>query len=174
MELFRELSISIQPGRKIAGAVLSRSACSLTAAAPPPSEIEANDAAFPSLVASYCRPRPIFQVRASEELAWRSTRKEVVRGAASSRDVEAFSIPTGEGSEADRLEGRSKRQKEKERGEGEGAGRRIKQRPTRLARLRVDAYIGVRPSSREIRLEKGTNQSSEPARGRIESSDKIK
>jgi hypothetical protein len=141
---------------------------------PPPSETEADGAVFPSLVASYCRPRTIFQVRASGELAWRSTRKEVVRGAASSRDVEAFSIPTGEGSEADRLEGRSKRQKEKERGEGEGAGRRIKQRPTRLARLRVDAYIGVRPSSREIRLEKGTNQSSEPARGRIESSDKIK
>jgi hypothetical protein len=55
-----------------------------------------------------------------------------------------------------------KRQKEKERG-GEGAGRRIRQRPTRLARPRVDAHIGVRPSSREIRLEEGTNQSSEPA-----------
>ena len=57
--------------------------------------------------------------------------------------------------------------KEKERG-GEGAGRRIRQRPTRLtrsARPRVDAHIGVRPSSREIRLEEGTNQSSEPARG---------
>jgi hypothetical protein len=74
-------------------------------------------------------------------------------------------MPAGEGSEADRSEGRSKRQKEKERG-WEGAGRRIRQRPTRLARLarpRVDAHIGVRPSSREIRLEEGTNQSSEPA-----------
>ena len=71
-------------------------------------------------------------------------------------------MPAGEGSEADRSEGRSKRQKEKER-EGEGAGRRIRQRPTRLARPRVDVYIGVRPSSREIRLEEGTNQSSEPA-----------
>jgi hypothetical protein len=50
----------------------------------------------------------------------------------------------------------------KERG-GEGARRRIRQRPTRLARSCVDAYIGVRPSSREIRLEEGTNQSSEPA-----------
>jgi hypothetical protein len=48
--------------------------------------------------------------------------------------------------------------------EGEGAGRRIRQRPTRLARPRVDAHIGVRPSSREIRLEEETNQSSEPAR----------
>ena len=28
---------------------------------------------------------------------------------------------------------------------GEGAGRRIRQRPTRLARARVDAHIGVRP-----------------------------
>ena len=58
-----------------------------------------------------------------------------------------------------------KRQKEKERG-GEGARRRIRQRPTRLTRLarsRVDAHIGVRTSSREIRLEEGTNQSSEPA-----------
>jgi len=45
---------------------------------------------------------------------------------------------------------------------GEGAGRWIRQRPTRLARPRVDAHIGVRPSSREIRLEEGTNQSSEP------------
>jgi hypothetical protein len=51
----------------------------------------------------------------------------------------------------------------KEREEGR-AGRRIRQRPTRLARPRVDAHIGVRPASREIRLEEGTNQSSEPAR----------
>jgi hypothetical protein len=50
----------------------------------------------------------------------------------------------------------------KKRG-GEGAGRRTRLRPTRLARPRVDAHIGVRPSSREIRLEEGTNQSSEPA-----------
>jgi hypothetical protein len=89
-------------------------------------------------------------------------RKEVVRGAASGRDGKAFSMPAGEGSEADRSEGRSKRQKEKERG-WKRAGRRIKQRPTRLARPRVNAHIGVRPSSREIRLEKGTNQSGEPA-----------
>jgi hypothetical protein len=47
-----------------------------------------------------------------------------------------------------------KRQKEKERG-GEGAGCRIRQRPTRLIRLRVDAHIRIRPSSREIRLEEG-------------------
>jgi hypothetical protein len=126
---------------------------------PPPSETEADDAAFPSFVASYY-PRTIFQVRASRELAWRSTRKGVVRGAASGRDGEAFSILVGEGSEADRLEGRSKRQKEKE----ERAGRRIRQRPTRLARPRVDAHIEVRPSSREIRLKEKTNQSSEPAR----------
>jgi hypothetical protein len=74
----------------------------------------------------YCRPRLIFQVRASEELVWRLTRKGVVRGAASGRDNEAFSMPAGEGSETDRSEGRSKRQKEKERG-GEGAGCRIRQ-----------------------------------------------
>ena len=79
---------------------------------------------------------------------------------ASGRDSEAFSMPAGEGSKADRSKGRSKRQKEKEG--REEAGRRIRQRPTRLARLRVDAHIGVRPSSREIRLEEGTNQSSEP------------
>jgi hypothetical protein len=147
--MFGELSISTQSGRKIAGAVSSRAACSPTAAAPPPSETEADDAAFPSLlVASYCRPCPIFQVRASGELAWRSTRKGVVRGAACGRDGKAFSMPAGERSEADRSEGRSKRQKGKERG-GEGAGRRIRQRPTNLARPRVDAYMGVRPSSRE-------------------------
>jgi len=95
-------------------------------------------------------------------------RKGVARGAASGRDGEIFSMPAGEESEADRSEGRSKRQKEKERerggGGGEGAGCRIRLRPTRLARSRVDAHIGVRPSSREIRLEEGTNQSSEPAR----------
>ena len=159
--MFGELSISTQSGRKIAGVVSSRAVYFLTAAAPPPSETGADDAAFPLLIASYCRPRPIFQVRASGELAWRSTRKGVVRGAASGRDGEAFSMPAGEGSEADRSEGRSKRQKEKERerGGGEGAGRRIRQRPTRLARPRVDAHIGVRPSSREIRLEERTNQS---------------
>ena len=74
----------------------------------------------------------------------------------------AFSMSAAEGSEADRSEGRSKWQKEKERG-GEGAGRRIRQPPTRLARPRVDGHIGIRPSSREIQLEEGTNQSSEPA-----------
>jgi hypothetical protein len=118
--MFGELSISTQSRRKIAGAVSSRAACSLTVAAAPPSETEADGAAFPSLVASYCRPRPIFQVRASGELAWRSTRKGVVRGAASGRDGEAFSMPAGEGSEADRSEGRSKRQKEKVEKRGEG------------------------------------------------------
>jgi hypothetical protein len=62
-------------------------------------------------------------------------------------------MPAGEGSEADRSEGRPKRQKEKREGRGgKGAGRRIRQRSTRLARPRVDAHIGVRPS-REIRLE---------------------
>jgi hypothetical protein len=77
LEMFGELSISTQSGLKIAGAVSSRAACSPTAAAPPPSETEADDAAFPSLEALYCRLRPIFQVRASGELAWRSTRKGV-------------------------------------------------------------------------------------------------
>jgi hypothetical protein len=118
--MFRELSISTQPGLKIAGVVLSRAAYFLTAAAPPPSETEADDAVFPSLVASYYHPRTIFHVRVSGGLAWRSTRKGVVRGAASDRDDEAFSIPAAEGSEADRSEGRPKRQKEKER-EGEGS-----------------------------------------------------
>src|SRR2546423_13649191 len=37
----------------------------------------------------------------------------IVRGAASCRDGEAFSMPAGEGSEADRQEGRSKEQKGK-------------------------------------------------------------
>ena len=65
---------------------------------------------------------PDFQVRASGELVQKSTRKGVVRGTASGRDGEAFSMPAGEGSEADRWEGRSKRQKEKEREEGRGLG----------------------------------------------------
>jgi len=77
-------------------------------------------------------------------------------------------MPAGEGSEVDRSEGGPKRQKERERGEdGRGAGRRIRLRLTRLtrpARPRVDAHVGGRPSSREIRLEEGMNQSSEPAR----------
>jgi hypothetical protein len=76
---------------------------------------------------------------------------------ASGRDGEAFSTPAREGSGADRSKGRSKRQKEKEG--GEEAGRRIRQRPTRLARPRVDAHIGVRPSLREIRLERGWKES---------------
>jgi hypothetical protein len=81
--------------------------------------------AFPSLVASYCRPRPIFQVRASGELAWRSTRKRVVRGAASGRDGEAFSTPACRG----RKRGRPLRRpfkkaegKGREEGRGPGAG----------------------------------------------------
>ena len=119
-----ELSISTQPELKIAGVVSSRATYSPTAAAPPPIETEANDTAFPLLVASYYRPRPVFQVRASGGLAWRSTRKGVVRGAVSGRNDEVFSMPAGEGSEADRSEGRSKRQKEKQR---ERAGRRIRQ-----------------------------------------------
>ena len=69
-------------------------------------------------------------------------------------DGEAFSMPAGEGSETDHSEGSSKRQKEKERG-GEGAKRKIKQRPIKLARLRVDAHIRVRPSSKEIQLRGG-------------------
>jgi hypothetical protein len=80
LEMFGELSISTQSGLKIAGAVSSRAACSPTAVTPPPSETEADDAVFPSLEASYCHLRPIFQVRASGELAWRSTRKGAVRG----------------------------------------------------------------------------------------------
>ena len=60
----------------------------------------------------------------------------------------------GEGSEVDRSKGRSKRQKERERQNPEGgAGRRIRQQPIRLARPHVDAHFGVRPLSREIRLE---------------------
>ena len=121
--MFGELSISTQSGLKIASAVLSRSSCSPTAAAAPPSEKETNKAAFPSLVASYCHFHTIFQVRASGELAWRSTRKGVVRGAASGRDGEAFSMLAGEGSEVDRSKGRSKRQNERERQNPEG-GRR--------------------------------------------------
>jgi hypothetical protein len=53
-------------------------------------------------------------------------RKEVVRGAASGRNNKIFSIPIEEESEADRMEGRLKRQKEKER-EREEAGRRTRQ-----------------------------------------------
>jgi hypothetical protein len=67
-------------------------------------------------------PRPIFQVRASGELAWRSTRKGVVRGAASGRDSKAFSMSAGEGSEADRSEGRSKGRRKKRGGRGLDAG----------------------------------------------------
>jgi len=70
-------------------------------------------------------------------------------------------MPVGEESEADRSEGRSKGRRKKRGGERRGC--RIRQRPTRLARPRVDVHIGVRPSSREIQLEEGTNQSSEPA-----------
>jgi hypothetical protein len=81
-------------------------------------------------------------------------------------------MPAGEGSAQKAVQkGRRKR-----RG-GEGPGRRIRQRPTRLARPHIDAHIGVRPSSREIRLEEGTNQSSAPAgrwdreRGQCETDD---
>jgi hypothetical protein len=65
------------------------------------------------------------------------------------------------------LQGKEARQAAKKAGQRgrreRRAGRRIRQRPTKLARSRVDARIGIRPSSREIRLEEGTNQSSEPA-----------
>jgi hypothetical protein len=75
-------------------------------------------------------------------------------------------MPAGEESEVDRSEGGSKKQKK--RGEDEkGAGRRIRLRPTRLTRPtrpRVDVHVRGRPSLREIRLEEGMNQSSEPAR----------
>jgi hypothetical protein len=54
--------------------------------------------------------------------------------------------------------------REKKRERREGAGRRIRQRLTRLARPRVGAHIGVRPSSRGIRLEEGTNQNNKPAK----------
>jgi hypothetical protein len=73
-----------------------------------------------------------------------------------------FRCLQGKESEADRSEGRSKGRRKKR--EERRAGRRIRQRPTRLARPHVYAHIGVRPSSREIRLEEGTNQSSKPAR----------
>ena len=56
-----------------------------------------------------------------------------------------------------------KGRREKKR-RGEGPGRKIRQRPTRLARPRIDAHLGVRSSSREIQLKEETNQSSEPAR----------
>src|SRR2546421_438710 len=72
---------------------------------------------------------------------------------ASGRDGEGISdCLQGEGSEVDRSEGRlKKKQKEKERG---GAGRRIGQRPTRFGQAaRADTHIGVRSSSREIRLD---------------------
>jgi hypothetical protein len=121
LEMFKELSIFTQSRRKIAGAVSSRAACSPTAAAPHPSETEADDAVFPSLIALHCRPRPIFQVRASGELAWRSTRKGVVRGAASGRDGEAFRRPQGKEARQTAQKARSKRQKEK--GERRGGGR---------------------------------------------------
>jgi len=94
------------------------------------------------------------------ELAWKLTRKGVARGAASCHDGEAFSMPAG------RKRGRPLRKPfktQKEKG-WEGPGCRIRQRPTRLARPRVDAYIRVRPSLREIWLEEGMNQGSEPAR----------
>jgi hypothetical protein len=129
---------------------------------PPPSKIEADSAAFPSLVASYCHPRPIFQVRASGELAWRSTRKRAVRGAVSGRDNEAFSMPAGEGSEVDRSEGRSKRQKEREReGRAPGAGLGS-DRPGWPGRASTPTSESDHHRG-EIRLEEGTNQSSEPA-----------
>src|SRR5271155_4385022 len=112
-----------------------RAACFLTAAAPPPSEIGADDAAFPSLVASYCRPRPIFQVRASGELARRSTRKGVVRGAASGpRHFRC--LQEKEARQIDQKAVQNGRRKKREEGRGPGAG------------LGSD-----RPSSREIRLE---------------------
>jgi hypothetical protein len=75
-------------------------------------------------------------------------------------------MPAEEGSEVDRSEGGSKTYKE--RGEDwRRAGRRIRLRLTSLtkpARPRVDAHVRGRPSSREIRLEEGMNQSNEPAR----------
>jgi len=77
-------------------------------------------------------------------------------------------MPAGEGKRGRLLRRRSKKAAGKRgRRGGEGAGRRIRRRPTRLTRLarpRTDIHIRVRPSSRDIRLEEGTNQSSEPAR----------
>jgi len=88
-------------------------------------------------------------------------------------DGEAFSMPAGEGSETDHSEGRSKRQKEKERG-GEGAKRKIKQRPIKLARLRVDAHIRVRPSSKEIQLRGGRIRAASVLGGGIASRDHVR
>src|ERR1700722_11669810 len=59
-----------------------------------------------------------------------------------------------------------RRRSKKGRRKREGVRRRIRQPPTRLTRLtrpHADARVGCRPSSREARLEEGTNQSREPA-----------
>jgi hypothetical protein len=69
---------------------------------------------------------------------------------------------------------RKEREEETGPGPGPGPGAGFRQQPTRLARPRVDACIGVRPSSREIRLEEGTNLSSllgDPERGPWETDD---
>jgi hypothetical protein len=72
------------------------------------------------------------------------------------------------------------RAKEKERG-GDGAGRRIRQRPTRLARSRVDASLlgGGIASGDHVRptTSRGLNSggwAARPVRGMAESGDKIK
>jgi hypothetical protein len=54
---------------------------------------------------------------------------------------------------------KGRRKKKEGRGPGAGLG---SDRPGWLGRASTP-HIGVRPSSREIRLEEGTNQSSEPA-----------
>jgi len=78
--------------------------------------------------------------------------------------VRHFRCPQGKEARQTAQKAVQKKAEGKEERGGEGAGRRIRQRPTRLAGPRIDAHIGVRPSSREIRLEEGTNQSSDPAR----------
>jgi hypothetical protein len=123
----------------------------------PSSQTEVDDAAFPSLVASYRHPSPIFPVRASEGLACKPTRKGIVRGAANGRGGEAFSIPAAEGSEADRSEGLSKGQKEKARGGSDrpgwpGRASRLTSEPdhrrgklgSRRGRMRAASLLGGR------------------------------
>jgi hypothetical protein len=60
-----------------------------------------------------------------------------------------------QGKEARQTAQKAVRKGRKEKREREEAESRIRQRPTRLARPRVDVYIGVRPSSRKFWLEEG-------------------
>jgi hypothetical protein len=142
MEMSGELSTSTQSGRKIAGAVSSRAPCSPTAAAPPLSEAEADDAE-----SSEAR-RVAMMVRHFRCLQGKKARQTAQT---------AVQI------------GKMKRK----RG-GEGAGRRIRQRPTRLARPRVDAHIGIRPSSRKFGSRKGRIRAASLLGSRIAPGDHVR